>query len=78
MRRGGSYIDTPRWIRNKHGTMNSKTEDDKCVIYAIIALLHHHEIDNCPERISKLKTYINDYDWHGLEFPSQPSDWKKI
>ena len=78
MRRGGSYIDSPKWIKNKHGTINPKNEDDKCIIYAIIASLHHHEIDNHPERISKLKPYINDYNWHGLEFPAKPSNWKKI
>ena len=78
LRRGGSYIDSPKWIKNKHGTINPKNEDDKCIIYAIIASLHYHEIDNHPERISKLKPYINDYNWHGLEFPVQPSDWRKF
>ena len=55
LRRSGSYIDSPKWIKIKHGTINPKNEDDKCIIHAIIALLHHHEIDNHPERISKLK-----------------------
>ena len=47
-------------------------------MYAIIASLHHHEIDNHVERISKLKPYINDYNWYGLEFPTKLSDWKKF
>ena len=64
--------------KNKKGTINSKNEDDKCIIYAIIASLNHDKIDSYPERISKLKPYINDYNWHGLEFPAQPSDWKKF
>ena len=50
LRRGGSYIDSPKWIKNKHGTINPKNEDDKCIIYAITASLHHHEIDNHPEK----------------------------
>ena len=78
LRRGGSYIDSPKWVKNKHGTTNSKNEDDKCIIYATIASLNHDKIDNHPERISKLKPYINDYNWHCLEFPAQPSDWEKI
>ena len=78
LRRGGSYIDSPKWVKNKHGTTNSKNEDDKCIIYATIASLNHDKIDNHPERISKLKPYINDYNWHCLEFPAQPSNWKKI
>ena len=65
-------------VKNKPGTINQTHKDDKCSIYAIIASLHHHEIDNHPERISKLKHYINNYDWHGLEFPAQASAWKKF
>ena len=53
LRRGGSYIDSPKWIKNKKGTINPKNEDDKCIIYAIIASLNHHKIDNHTERISK-------------------------
>ena len=30
------------------------------------------------KKISKLKPYINDYNWHVLEFPAKPSDWKKF
>ena len=61
MRRSGSYIDSPKWIKNKHGAINPKNKDYKCIVYAIIASLHHREIDDHPERISKLKTYVNDY-----------------
>ena len=78
VRRGGSYIDSPKWVKNKKGRINPKNEDDKRIIYAIIASLHHHEIDSHAERISKLKFYINDYNWHGLEFPAKPKGWKKL
>ena len=78
LRRGGSYIDFPKWIKNKKGTVNPKNENDKCFIYAIIASLNHDKIDNHPERISNLKPYINGYNWHGLEFPAKPSDWRKF
>ena len=78
LRRGGSYIDSPKWVKNKHGTTNSKNEDDKCIIYATIASLNHDKIDNHPERISKLRPYINDYSWHGLEFPAKPVDWRRF
>ena len=74
LRRAGSYIDSPNWIKNKKGTINPKHEDDKCFIYAIIALLNHHKIDNLPERISNLKPYTNSYNWQGLEFPAQSRD----
>ena len=78
MRRVGSYINSPKWIKNKKGTINPKNEDDKCFVYAIIASLNQQKIDNHPERISNLKSYINDYNWQGLEFPTQSRDWEKF
>ena len=75
LRRAGSYT---KRIKSKNGIINSKNEDDKCIIYAIIASLNPHKIDSHPERISKLKHYINDYNWHGLGFPVQASDWRKF
>ena len=77
MRRGGSYIDSTKWIKNKKGTINPKDDDDKCIIYAIIALLSHDKIDNHPKGTLNLKSYINDIEY-GLEFPVQSSDWKKL
>ena len=31
-----------------------------------------------PERISKLKPYINKYNWEGIEFPAGPKEWGKF
>ena len=77
LRRGGSYVDSPKWVKNKKGTINPKNEDDKCFVYGIIASLNHDKIDSHPERISNLKPYINDYNWRGIEFPTKPSNWKR-
>ena len=27
---GGSYIDSPKWLKNKKITINPKNNDDKC------------------------------------------------
>ena len=35
--RGGSYIDSPSWIKNKRTTINPKSTDDKCLRDAIVA-----------------------------------------
>ena len=32
---GGSYIDSPKWLKNKKATINPKSIDDKCFQYAI-------------------------------------------
>ena len=32
--RGGSYIDSPKSLKNKKATINPKNKDDKCFQYA--------------------------------------------
>ena len=39
--RGGSYIDSPKWLNNKKATINPKNEDDKCFHYALTVALNH-------------------------------------
>ena len=35
LNRGGSYIDSPKWLKNRKATINPKNNDDKCFQYAI-------------------------------------------
>ena len=40
--RGGSYIDSPEWLKNKKATINPQNEkDDKCFQYALIVALNY-------------------------------------
>ena len=79
LNRGSSYIKSPKWIKNKGVTINPKnTKDNNCFQYAIIAALNYHNINNHPERISKLKPLINNYNWKDIEFPAHSKDWKKF
>ena len=41
------------WLKNKGATINPKNKDNECFKYAIIAALHHQEIQRNPQRISK-------------------------
>ena len=69
LNRGSSHINYPERLRNKKATINPKnTKDNNCFQYAITAALNHQNIDNHPERISKLKPFINN--WKNIEFPS--------
>ena len=52
--------------------------DNCCFQYALIAALNYSKIDNYPERVSKLRPYINYYNWSGIHFPVDLKDWKKI
>ena len=78
LNRSGSYIDSPDWIKNKKATINPKTKDNEWFKYAIIAALSQEKIKKDPQRISKLKPFIDNYDWKDTEFPSHSKDWKKL
>ena len=65
-------------MKNKKATLNPKNKDNECFKYAITVVLNHEEIKKDPQRISKIKSFINKYNWKDIEFPSHPKDWKKI
>ena len=79
LNRGSSYIESPDWIKSKGVTTKPKdTKDNNCFQYTITAALNYQNIDHHPERISKLKPFINNYNWKGIEFPSHSKDCRKF
>ena len=52
--------------------------NDKCSQYALTVSLNYQNIKNNPERTSKIKPFIDKYDWKEIDFPSHSKDWKKI
>ena len=76
--RGGSYIDFPQWLKNKKSTINPKNNNDKCFQYAVTLALNLNRIDNHPERISKIKAFIYQYNWKDIDFSAMGKDWKKF
>ena len=58
----GSYIKCDEWLKNKGVTINPKNiKNNKCFKYAITAVLNCQDIDSHPEKISKLKQFIINY-----------------
>ena len=78
LNRGGSYISSPDWLKNKKATINPKNKDNECFKYAITASLNHNEINSYPEKISKLKPFTDNYNWKDIKFPSDKKDYKKF
>ena len=77
--RGGSYIDSPKWLKNKEATVNPENKKDgKCFQYALTVALNHEQIKNNPERISKIKPFTDQYNWNEIDFPSHGKNWKKF
>ena len=78
LNRGGSYIDSPKWLKNKKSTINPKNNDYKCFEHAVTFALNLDNIDNHPERISKIKPFIDQYNWKDIDFPATSKDWRKF
>ena len=58
--RGGSYINSPDWIKNKKATINPiNIKDKKLFQFALTVSLNHEEIKKDPQRITKIKPFIN-------------------
>ena len=70
LNRGGSYIDSPKWVENKNAKIYSKNSDDKCFQYAITVSLNHQNIKKNLERITTIKPFIDRYDWKEKNSPS--------
>ena len=51
---GGSYTDSPKWLKNEKATINPRNNDDKCFQFAVVVILNYQNIKNNPENISKL------------------------
>ena len=79
LKRGKSYVKSPKWVVNKRATINPKNlSDNKYFQYSTTVVLHHQSIENHPERISNIEPFINQYSWEGIEFPSGIKDWKRF
>ena len=63
LNRSGPYIDPPKWLKNKKATINSNTNDKKCFQYTITVTLNNEQIKSHLERISNIKSFIDQYNW---------------
>ena len=74
----GSYIESPDWIKNKKATINPVKKDIKCFQHTVKVALNHKEIGKYSERITKIRSFINKYNWEGINFPLEKDSWKKF
>ena len=76
--KGGSYIESPKWVKDKKYTINQKNNGNKCFQYATTLALNFNNIDKHPQRISKIKPFIDNYNWNDINFPTAKKDWNKF
>ena len=76
---GGSYIDSPVSVQNKNATINPVNKKyNKCFQYDVTVVLNYEGMGKNPEKIIRIKLFINKYKWKGINFPAEKDDWKKI
>ena len=76
--RGGSYIDSLKWLKNKKATINPKNKDDKCFQYALTVALNYEKIKKDPERTSKIKPFIDQYNWNKFSRDRFSIAWSRL
>ena len=59
------YIDSPDWIKNtkKQQYILSVKRGNEYFQYAVTVALNYEEVENDPQRITKIKPFINKYNW---------------
>ena len=45
---------------------------------SLTVALNYEQIKDHPERISKIKPFIDKHNWKQIDFPSHGKDWKKF
>ena len=76
--RGGSYIDSSDWIKNKKVSISPINKKYKCFQYAVTVALNHEQIGKDPERILKVKSFKNKYTREKINFLPEKGDRKKF
>ena len=76
--RGSSYIDLPQKIKNSRSVLNIVNNDDKCILWCILA--HKHPVDRSqhPQRVAKYRDFEHELNMAGVSYPTPLSDIKRI
>ena len=56
----------------------NRKNDDKCLKYAIVAVLNYENIANNPEKITNFEPYIWKYKWNKIQFPSGQKNCRRF
>ena len=74
LKRGGSYIKSPKWLENKKAIINPKNDDDdECLRWSIISALNYNDI--MKKEFENIFKKIKHED---KDFSSQKSNWENF
>ena len=81
LKRGGSYIKSPKWLENKKAVINPKNEnDDECLRWSIICALNYNEImkKEFENIFKKIKHEDKDFSSHKRDWENFEQNNKEI
>ena len=72
-------LNSSGWLRaKKEEIINNNINDNNNFQNTLDNVLNYQTIETHPERISKLKPYINKCNWKEIDFPAESKDWVKF
>ena len=69
------------WLQCKKEAVinnNNNNNNNNHFQNALDNAFYYQTIESNLQRISKLKPYINNYNWKGIEFPAGSKEWQKF
>ena len=72
-----SELNSLGWLRDKKEAIINNNNNN-IFQNALDDVLKYQTIETHSERISKLKPYINKYNWEEIQFLAEPKDWIKF
>ena len=77
-----SKLNSLGWLWGKKeliiNSNNNNNNNNNVSENALDDALNYKAIEKHPQRISKLKPYINKYNWEGINFPAGSKEWQKF
>ena len=73
-----SYFPTPKEILLTRSVLNIQNDDEKCIVWCILAQLHHIPRCGRPERITHYRQHEAELQMDGVSFPTPIKDIHRI
>ena len=58
--------------------INPQNKNNRYFQYSITIALNYQKVSNKPERVLKVKPFINNFNWNEINFPPQQQDYEKF
>ena len=76
--RSSGWLQGKKDAINNNDNNNNNKNNNNNLQNALNDALNYQAIKNNPQRISKLKPYIYEYNWEGINFPAGAKEWQKF